>query len=201
MITYNQRADRYQDERGRFVSRSHVLRLLDEEKLRMRVRFMGHARNLIANNITLAEFQLRMAEDLKLSHIRLTGLAIGGLNKFNTEYYGLIGNQLAFHFQRLNQMAALIESGKMPPEVVLKRVQRYAGAAKTSFYRAEKKRKSQLGFNEARRELDPQAQHCDSCVLHSTNGKWLPISEVIPPGVRCECKQNCRCKIFYRRLI
>ena len=40
-----------------------------------------------------------------------------------------------------------------------------------------------------------------NCITYNTNGKWLPIDQVIPPGTLCTCHGRCRCFIRYRRFI
>lgn len=197
-IRYDQRLDQYRGAKGRIVPRREVMRLLDEEMLRQQTRFRGHALNFTAGNIDLAEFEQRMAHDIKLSHIRMTAFAAGGVKELDNQYYGIIGRLLRRQYEYLDGFAQDIEDGKLDAKAIVRRAALYGDAAKTSFYSSEKAVKVRQKFNQAKRTLDSQAQHCNDCIRYASLG-WRNIEDVVVPGVRCQCGQHCKCSISYRR--
>lgn len=56
-----------------------------------------------------------------------------------------------------------------------------------------------INYNQAKRILSPFAAHCPECIQHQTD--WTDSVNVVPIGVNCSCRQNCKCSIFYRNLI
>jgi len=171
--------------------------LIDEERVRMQVRMQGHMRLQISGRISVEQFQLRVANDLKLSAIRMASFAAGGMDKMDAKRYGKVGAFLRNQYKFLARFGEDIESGVLSERQLLARAKLYGSAAKTMFFQAEKETKKKERFNQARRDLDPQANHCASCLSYAVG--WRPIEEVVEPGVRCECNHNCRCRITYRR--
>jgi hypothetical protein len=201
MTRYDPRLGQYRGDNGQMVSRATVLGLVDEEVARMQVRLAGHARLLTTQKITISEFQSRVAHDLKYSHTRMVAFGTGGISSLTPQQYGLIGNLLRNQYSYLNNFGQDLASSEMNPEQIIRRTQSYARSAKIAFFRGERLAKAKEGFNEGRRDLDPQARHCESCIRYTTNGLWVPISEIVAPATKCECHGNCRCTVKYRRRI
>lgn len=198
-LKYDQRAGQYRNlETGRFVSRQGVLSEVGKEGDRLKFRLAGHARVLVSGKIDLREFQIRIADDLKASSIRMTGLASGGVKRIQRNQYLSIGRELQDQYRRLAKFGRDIADGKLTEKQIIQRARLYSNASTKVFFDAEKFVKSQTGFNAAKRDLDPQAQHCPSCLSYSTNGRFLPVNQVVAPGANCECRGNCRCRITYR---
>lgn len=198
-IAYNPRAGRYVRSDGKFVGKEVIRNLVDQEQQRLQVRLQAHTRLMADQRITLAEWQLRMGESLRDSHLRVGTLGAGGRARTEAQHFGAIGYQLRRQYQYLDGFARALYEGKLTQEQALRRAASYADSINTTFHRAEQISRESEGFDEALRSLDPQAKHCPSCLGYSTYGEWKPVSQVVTPGTNCECGQHCHCQIYYRR--
>lgn len=197
-ISFNPNTGRYRRSDGKFVSRQTVLNLAEQEQQQLSVRLKGITRLLAGEKITLGEWQLRMAEALKDSHLRLGALGAGGADKLGPQQYGAIGYQLQRQYQYLDGFANALYNGRLTIKQAIARAGLYGESAGITFNRIEQISREADGFTEAKRNLDPQARHCPSCLRYATN-KWVPIDQVVSPGTACECQNKCRCQIQYRR--
>lgn len=199
-IAYVSSTGQYRDlGSGQFVRRSDVLKLVDQETQRTKIRLQANTRLLISGKIDLPEWETRMAQSLKDSSLRIAALGSGGKDGMSQRHYGTIGRQLRDQYEHLDGFARALAGGKLTPNQALYRAGLYADSVKVAFHKAEKLTKESESFQSAKRSLDPQAKHCASCLSYSTGGEWQPIDQVTPPGVDCECGQFCRCTIVYSK--
>ena len=197
-ITFDNRAGRYRDEYGRFLAASAIPNLLQQEQQRLAIRLQAVTRLLTADKITLPEWQTRFAQTLKTSHLAIASLAAGGKSNLNSKIYGAVGYQLRDQAKYLNGFAKALSKGELTPNQAIARSALYASSIKVSFGKAQQMARANDGFNQAKRSLDKQSQHCSDCLSYFTRGRWVAIAEVILPGVACLCRQHCRCSIVYR---
>lgn len=197
-VTYDKRVGQFRGLDGRYVARAEILRLLDAESARLQIRLQGHARLMAQNRITISTFQERMADELKLSHLRSAMLASGGEKQLTPRHFGAIGQELKRQYQYLYGFGHDLANGKLSAKHAIARAKSYGLSTKTAFYQAEKITRKGHGATEAKRSLDSQSRHCISCLNHSTRGRWLPIDNVVAPGVSCECQSRCNCRVVYR---
>lgn len=196
-IIYNRANGRYRDsETGQFVPRERVLLEVDREITQAKVRLQGVTRLLASDKLSIDEWQVRMAQTIKDSHLRMSALGAGGTQQLSARHFGYAGQQLRTEYEALVGFAEDLKAGKLTAEQALKRAAMYGESTALSFHRSEQVTKDRDGF-EAKRSLDPGAQHCDSCIGYATD--WVSASEIIPPGTACECRRRCRCIVVYRR--
>jgi hypothetical protein len=198
-ITYDPRASQYRDETGQFVSRARVMQEVEREILQVQVRSQAHTRLLIEGKIHLAEWQLRMAETIKDSHIRMGALASGGTEQLTQKHYGAIGYQLKRQYEYLDGFARDLYAGKLTPKQALRRSALYAESVKATFSRSEQITRVDEGLNVGKRLLDSQANHCDECLEYQRTS-WARIEEIVPIGTNCSCQNRCRCRIVWGRI-
>lgn len=197
-VRYSPAAGQYRGSDGRFVSRAKVLELVNDETRRLEIRLTGLTRRLVSGNLALPEWERAFADELKQSHLRMATFAAGGKEGMGNVQYGTVGRALRDQYRYLDRFAREIAAGRLTERQILFRAAQYARSSQTSYYRSERLTKQQEGFNEARRWLGV-ALHCGDCIDYDTGGEWLPIGDVIPPGVSCQCFHNCKCMISYRR--
>ena len=159
----------------------------------------AHARLLTDGKIDLGEFQRRAADDIKMSSIRMGVFASGGRSQTPQAVYGAVGRELRSQYGFLANFAKDLAAGKLTKEQAIARAGSYGGSSRVAFHQAEKVARTREKGWEAKRDLDPQSRHCGSCLLHSTNGEWIPAEDIVMPGVRCECFHFCRCRVSFRR--
>ena len=199
-VSYDRKVGKYRDDNtGKFVSRDRILRLVDEEAARLSTRMQAHARNLTAGNIDLPTFQRRSAEDLKLSAIRSTLLGSGGKSLTTNAQYGSTGRLLREQYQFLDGFARDLADGKLSKAQAIQRASLYGASTRSAFHQAEKIARGREGFKLAMRQLDGASKHCLECIQHSTNGKYVPINEIVAISARCSCAARCRCSIIFKK--
>jgi hypothetical protein len=172
---------------------------VNAEVARQETRLKGHARLLASGKIDIPEFQLRMANDLKLSAIRMSALGAGGAAGLTNRHYGKVGAELKKQYKYLKGFGDTLSTEGLSPKQLLQRAGQYSRQSAIAFHASQQITKQSEGFTEGRRRLDEQSNHCSSCPAHSTNGLWVPIDRIIPPGTSCDCGGRCRCKVDYRK--
>lgn len=198
-VSYDRRTGRYRSGDGRFVNRSEILKLVDSEAARLKVRLKAHARNLTNGNIDLPLFQQRMATDIKLSSLRSTILGAGGKSQATSAQYGSTGRLLRDQYQFLDGFSRDIANGKLTKSQIIARASLYGASTRSAFHQSEKIARGREGFKLAKRVLDASSQHCASCLRHSTGDRFVPIKQITSPGVDCECRSRCNCFVVYRK--
>lgn len=196
-IVYDRRVGQFR-QNGRFVSRVDVLQVVDRDVQRTTVQLQGLTRLLSSGKITLPDWQERMADTLKQSHLRMAMMGAGGKAQMTQQQYGYVGARLYKEYQAIDQFAQDLAASKLTEKQALARTALYARTTALSFHQAEKVTKIRDGF-EGRRDLDALAQHCLPCIGHSTNGLFVPAAEIVPTGTDCLCHGYCRCRITWRR--
>lgn len=196
--TYDRRVGQYRGDGGKFVPRAQILKLVDEESARLETRLKAHARLLTQNKIDLPVFQQRMAEDLKLSHLRMSIFAAGGRTNMTKQHYGAVGRQLRTQYEYLDGFVTDLQNGKLTRERALARSGMYGASTRLAFHESEKITRSNEAFKKGMRVLDPAARHCPECLSYATLD-FVPISEIVPIGSRCSCSSRCRCQIIWRK--
>jgi len=197
-VVYDRNSSSFRGEKGRYISNAEVLRLVDAEVARQETRLKGHARLLINGRIDIPEFQRRMAGDMKASAIRMAALGAGGVDGLGNRHYGKVGSELKKQYKFLAGFGNALANG-LTEKQVLQRAGQYSRQSAISFHAAQQITKEGEGFIEGRRSLDGQAQHCKQCLDYSTNGQWVPLSELIAVGSSCDCGGRCRCRIVFRK--
>lgn len=203
MYYWNPKTGRYHERRNNvFVKRSQILKYVDCENERTKVRMQGLARRLTSRNITLREFQALAIEELKKSHIRMTLLGSGGKASTSKAAYGATGNRLKEEYVYLTNFVSAISRGELTENRIIWRSGLYGNSAAAAFYKSEQISKIENKGNKmllVARSLDPGAsQHCQDCPSLSTYGKYLSVEQVTLPTRNCVCRSRCRCQVKYK---
>ena len=201
-IQFVPNAGQYRDTKtGRFVPRSTVLSTVETEISKFRTALKGIARLYDSGRIDLEEFQKRMADRIKIGSIQAASLGSGGTAMLNMRIVAPLEQRLRNRHGHLRNFAQAIADNQIEGRRLINRAGQYSEVYRAAFFDAEKRIRAATGFNVARRSLDPVAQHCAECIQYDTGGKFLPVSEVIPPGTLCSCHGRCRCFITYRQFV
>lgn len=199
-IGYNPRAGRYvYTDTKRFVPQAVINNLREQEERRLEVRLQAHTRLLASGKLHLAEWQLRMGESLRDSHLRTMTLAAGGKDRLTPQHYGAAGYQLRRQFEYLDGFARSLHAGNLTEKQAIARAAMYASSIRVTFGRSEQISRAAEGFAQAMRGLDAGANHCPDCIDHATEG-WVSLEAIVTPGTDCSCRQRCRCWVRYRRV-
>lgn len=193
-LTYDKRTGQYRNRRGQFAPRSEVLRTVDKLGDRLATRLKAQSRLLIAGRISLAQWQIAAARSIKEAHIQAALFASGG--ELTVMYYSEIEAELRRQYRYLDRFALALQDGRLTEAQLIRRSQLYGKSVKIAFGKAEKSARAANGMNAGKRLLDAQANHCMECLAYH-RPDWVPIDEIVPPGVSCTCQNNCKCRVVY----
>jgi hypothetical protein len=193
-LNYDKRTGQYRNDRGQFVPRTEVLRTVDKLSDRLATRLKAQSRLLIAGKISLAQWQVGGARSIKEAHIQAALFAAGG--EIAPSYYGEIEAELRRQYRFLDRFALALQDGRLTEAQLIRRSQLYGKSARIAFGKAEKNARAANGMNAGKRLLDAQASHCIECIAYH-RPDWVPIGEIVPPGVNCSCQNNCKCRVIY----
>lgn len=195
-MLYDSRVGQYRGDNGRFVSREKVLAVVDGEAIALGVKLQRHVKRAINGQITAIDLAEAMSQDLKLYSIQMAGMARGGIKKITMADYGKIGQVQAERNRRLRGFVDALLNGDITEKQALARARQYAGTIK-QVHSVIEHDEMQKFYRYAKRLLNPLAAHCEQCIAYQRL-RWTLIDQIVPIGVRCDCRQNCECTIVYR---
>lgn len=190
--TYDSRTGQYRGAGGRFVSSSEIAIVVAETIDQLGDTLSSCADNLIRDRLSVANFQLSVASELKNTFIQLSQLASGGGIIDKAVDDGL-GKQLS----RLDKFGQAIGRGDLSVPQIKARARQYANSARVLFFQIEVLSKARSGIKTGKRILDSQAAHCSDCLRYAGLG-YVSLADLISPGTNCECNTGCKCSVVYR---
>ena len=202
-LTYDVGTRQYILPNGEPVSSRQVKQILDAIQGQLGSKLEQITERLLANEITLAQWELATAEAIKDESIVAALLALGGLAALLTlgsrssYVWTAVGEHVRSQVNGVVRVANTIAKGGRTPAQLRAYARYKAGSVVGAYNRARKSVFIASGFNEARRFLDPTAQHCPDCPAYE-NPDWAPIADIIPVGHACRCNGRCRCRVQYR---
>lgn len=195
-LRWSERAGRFIDARGRFISAANVRGWLDGALEREGRQMQRLAEQLRAREIDLISWELAMRRSVKNVQIYSATLAKGGRAQLTSADLGRIGAATREQYEFLSRLAQAVEDGLPLDGRFMNRIRLYAQSGRGVYHRTERREMERRGFDEERSVLHP-ADHCDLCVSEASSG-WRPIGQMIPIGQRT-CKSNDRCTVEYRK--
>jgi len=196
--SYDRKTGRYRDERGRFLSKAAVGKLVDGRIYKLEAQLKQFTRMLIDNSITLEQWQGSVREAIKNAHIQAGIIGHGGKASMGSTQYGRIGQRLRAEYAYLQGFVRDLLDGRMSAPMALARIGLYAQSVRGSYWEGTEAREQQRGFSLMRRILDAQAEHCQECIDYAARG-MVPIGSLPMPGQRCSCRSRCKCSVTYYR--
>jgi len=196
--TWSARSQRYRSlTTGRYVSRATVRRALDTALARSQVDILRPGRDLQAGRLTLAEWQVATASQLKAAHLASAAAARGGWAQMTQADYGRVGHRLRDEYAYLSRLAGQIADGTQALDGrLLTRLTLYAQGPRGTYHEQERAGMREAGYIEERNQLGG-GESCDGCQAQTARG-WVPIGSLTPVGAR-DCLSNCKCALQYRR--
>ena len=140
---------------GEPMTATEIFALVPEEiseKVRARVRTLGP--------VSSREYQARMQEQIRLSHNVNAVLAAGGFAAMTLALWNYAAARTRNEQVFAVRLAAEINRGTVSPAQAINRTSQYAKATYPTFAGTTDKRERAKGTIEARRILDPKAEHC-----------------------------------------
>ena len=196
--SYDRLSGRYRDEKGRFLSKASVGKLVDGRIDKLETQLKRFTRMLGDGSITLDQWQGSIREAIKAAHIQAATIGYGGRAKMGSAEYGRIGQRLRSEYTYLQGFVSDLLDGRISAPMATARIGLYAQSVRGSYWQGTEMREQQRGFSLMQRILDSQAAHCQDCLGYSARG-IVPIGSLPLPGQRCACRARCRCSVRYLR--
>jgi hypothetical protein len=189
---------RYRDTAtGRYVPAGQVRAALDAVVDGAAERMRAIAGRLQSGEISLKEWQLGMAREIKAVHVAATASSAGGFAQLSQADLGWVGQRVRTQYQYLDRYAREIASGKQPMDgTLLSRAALYGHAGRATGREAER-REARLRGDDEERSVLGLADHCPGCLEEARKG-LRPIGTLVPVGGR-DCRSACHCHFETRR--
>lgn len=197
---WNETAGRYINlSTGRFVPFNAVRDQLESVIDQSAIRMNGITQQLIDQQVSLAEWQSVMMEQIKLSHTAAAAASRGGWAQMSQSDWGAAGRMIRDQYDYLRNFAEEIASGKQALDGrALVRADLYGDAARGTFEQMRRRyEQQQNGMQEEIRILG-EADHCPGCLEQASLG-WQTIGTLDPIGAE-ECITRCHCTFRYRKV-
>jgi len=200
--TWDSNAARYRSKAtGRFVSEKAILADIERYNERAVSDAVGELTDrLIDGRLDLADWQRRMAREIKDSYVVNLQVGRGGVAQTGFSDYGRIGGRLRFQYQKLNDFAAEIQLGDLTEAQIRVRARMYAMAPRTAYFDGKTAAKIDGGYTHEARKLNP-AEHCEDCITLAALGRQ-PIGTLPEPGDgSTACRTNDKCEKVYYKMV
>lgn len=194
---WNERAAQYTNRKtGRFVSRQVIRDQLDLVIDASSEVMRAVSQQLRAGDISLAEWQTAMMQQVKTTHLASAAMQRGGWQQMSQADFGRVGRVVRTEYGFLRDFAEAIASGKQKLDGTLtRRAALYGQEGRPTYYTFWDSEMTRRGFDEERSILNP-ADHCNDCVNEEAKG-FQPRGQMIPIGRR-QCRSNDRCDVEFR---
>jgi hypothetical protein len=189
---------RYQDRAtGRYVSELNVRADLDKYIVNKNANLDALANQLRNREISLADWQLQMRNEMRNMHNAAAMVAKGGRDQMTFADWGRVGQRLRFQYGKLDDWAKDIASGKVKLDGRLaQRAKLYGQAVRGTYEQQRRAMAAEKGNDEEIRILNAK-ESCSDCIEYAGEG-WQPIG-TLPVIGDSICNTNCKCTFEYRR--
>lgn len=194
---WSESAQRFVDRAtGRFLSTLVVNSAVDTVIGKARDHMVEVTQKLQTGDLTLAQWQTQMVDEMKLLLVGASAIGRGGWAQMSQADWGWTGQQLRQQYAYLRNFAHDIATGKQPMDGrLLNRAGMYADYARAIERNMQVRTAVLIGRSEERNLLG-QADHCQDCVEETAMG-WVPIGTLTLIGGR-QCGSRCHCVIQTR---
>lgn len=194
---WSEARQRYVYDSGKIVPQATVNQALDRSIASAADRMVAFSQQLQTGGITLAQWQDRMAAEMKLLHTGAAALGRGGWSQMTQSDWGWTGWILRRQYVYLRRFAQDIATGHQALDGrMLARTMMYAEAARGTQRQMQRRNAQGHGHTEERNRLGAAEHHCSECPGLSSRG-WVPIGSLPSPGSR-QCLSRCHCSLQTR---
>jgi hypothetical protein len=187
---YNTGSRRWLDAGSRrFVSQNNITGELDRLKAASSQTLEQLTKQLYGGDITLQQWELSIAAELKDAHLANAMFARGGRSAMNNQALGRVGGNLADEFRWLSQFADGVADGSVSQAQAVSRIGQYGKACEQAYQRewAAQRRKPEWNgltrLNQVPRDGDTQCFGNCNCQLEEREDG---IHWVLYPGESCD---------------
>jgi hypothetical protein len=183
---------------GRYVSELSVRADLDTYIVNKNAGLDALANQLRNREISLADWQLQMRNEMRNMHNAAAMVAKGGREQMTYADWGRTGRELRSQYEYLDKWAADIASGKAPIDGRLNTRATLYGDASRGTYEQQRRVMAADKGNEEECRILHSAESCDDCAKWEVNVLgWQPIG-TLPKIGDSICRTRCRCTMEFR---
>lgn len=195
-FTYDPVAHRYRGSSGKFLSAEQVHGYIVDYSVNLGTALRDLTQQLRQGALSVAEWQLAMAAELKAGHIAAAMAAAGGRQQMTPALWGAVGQRLREEYRFLSAFADGIASGQIPLDGrVLQRADQYGRDVRETYQRIMQRELARRGVDEVRNIRHAQ-DSCQGCIDAEALG-FVPLAQMTFPGTR-QCRANCLCTLQHR---
>jgi hypothetical protein len=148
-------------------------------------------RRLYNGQLTLAQWQIAVASELKDAHLAQSMYAVGGKTNMGAVEFGRVGGTLADEYRFLANFADDIAVGRVSQAQALARIKQYGKATQQSYWREF----AQASEGQILWVLHP-AEHCVDCIALAGDSPFTRNTLPTFPGAGAtQCRGNCNCTL------
>lgn len=194
-LYWNDKSARYIGSNGRFLSPLQVRSIIDEDIEAARLELEATALRLQRGELSVDQWRLETARQIKRLHIANYCAARGGTQGLTKRDFGRMGARIKRQYKYLNRFAVQISRR---PELIqqrrfVSRVGSYAQAGRETFEAIRAREEVRRGAVWARRVLHA-TESCAGCL--AVAGRWMLVADMPPIG-SLQCNIHCKCTIEY----
>lgn len=192
---YNNNANRWTNPvNGQFVAQAEVISEMRNHQTATYTALDNLTTSLYAGNITTAQWQVGVAQQLKDAHLAQAMYGAGGRANMTATKWGRVGGTLANEYSFLTNFANDIANGTVSEAQALARIKQYGNATQQSYWREFSANSPDLLY-----WLLSAVRNCPDCIDLAGNSPYT--SDTIPtyPGAGVtRCRGNCKCTLERR---
>ena len=182
-----------------------INRAIVQEQLAVAARTRQFGEDLVSGRISLDQYGDRMAGEIYNTHLRMMQAGAGTRSLLGEEHLRQLRDRLLGTPEFVGELEALarhlkrIKENRLTPAEIISRSERYGKNTRPSYEEARKASLVLQGEWEGIRLLEPGANHCAQCPGYEQTD-FVPVSNLVPVGVACDCRGNCRCQWVLRKI-
>lgn len=191
-VNFDNTALRWRNVRtGQFVAETVVVNELERHVSATFDALETMTTRLYRGDITLAQWQTGVAQELKDAHLAQAMFARGGKANMTSVEFGRVGGTLADEYRYLAGFADDIAAGRVSEAQAIARIRQYGRATRQSYW--NEYRLASRGLIAWR--LNP-AEHCGDCLNLAAGSPYrVDALPTVPGAGSTQCRGNCKCTL------
>lgn len=195
-IEWEPRSQRYRFTDTKRFANERQIRALVQDGIAQRAAGVRKLEDeLISGKLSLISWQRQTAQELKLIHQWNWMLGVGGYPQIRDRDRELLTARIDSELKYFGQFGDDLATGKISVAQFRARAAQYRAAGGTTYEAARYESHAREGYKWGSRHRTV-SESCSECREYEGRGV-VRFDEVIPPGLQCSCRSNCRCYVRY----
>ncbi len=198
-FTWDDRAGRFRDARGRFVSETRIRAGVDNVVSLASQNMLQLTRQFRTTDMTIDAWVAGMFQEIKLAHVAAALAAYGGKEQISQQQWGQIGSVIRNQYGFVRKFAHdMLEGRQVLNGRADVRAAQYGNAVRTTYENLRRQAQVNFGYTYERNVLHAR-ESCAEC-LNATGRGSVPVGTLPAIGTRL-CRSACRCTLTYSKRV